>query len=384
MTPKPQTLSTEPFRAYALQTIAAGVVLAMLYFGRAFFVTAIIAIIIAFILESFVTLLMRFRFPRSMAVFVVCGVALLTLYFVGLGAYNQVSRLVKELPKLSQRMGDLLESTRKRIDEVEKDIYTIVARKRAQTPLAPTTPPALRGKRNPITIATTAIPGAIPEVRIHEEERNPITDYLYARLSALYEFLLMASFVPVLVYFMLSWRDHMYRSFLHFFHGENRAIAQRSLEGIADMARAFVVGNFVMGLLLAAISAVAFWLIGLPFPFLAGPLSGLLSLVPYVGLPLALIPPLFVTLAAAGNVSALALVLAVVTILHLIAMNVLYPTLVGSRVHLNPLVVTFSLMFWGFLWDAPGLILAIPITAGIKAVCDNVQPLRPFGRFLSD
>jgi predicted PurR-regulated permease PerM len=72
------------------------------------------------------------------------------------------------------------------------------------------------------------------------------------------------------------------------------------------------------------------------------------------------------------------------TLLHLIAMNLFYPKVVGSRVHLNPLVVTFSLMLWGFLWDAPGLLLAIPLTAGLKAVCDNVQGLRAFGKFLGD
>ena len=65
--------------------------------------------------------------------------------------------------------------------------------------------------------------------------------------------------------------------------------------------------------------------------------------------------------------------------LHLISMNLLYPKVVGSRVHLNPLVVTFSLMLWGFLWDAPGLLLAIPLTAALKAVCDNVRTLRPIG-----
>jgi len=59
--------------------------------------------------------------------------------------------------------------------------------------------------------------------------------------------------------------------------------------------------------------------------------------------------------------------------LHLVALNLLYPKIVGSRVHLNPLVVTFSLMIFGFLWDAPGLLLAIPLTAALKAVCDNVK-----------
>jgi predicted PurR-regulated permease PerM len=73
-----------------------------------------------------------------------------------------------------------------------------------------------------------------------------------------------------------------------------------------------------------------------------------------------------------------------VGLMHLIALNVLYPKIVGSRVHLNPLVVTLSLMIWGFLWDAPGLVLAIPLTAGIKAVCDNVKALRRFGKLLGD
>jgi predicted PurR-regulated permease PerM len=53
-------------------------------------------------------------------------------------------------------------------------------------------------------------------------------------------------------------------------------------------------------------------------------------------------------------------------------------------VHLNPLVVTFSLMFWGFLWGAAGLLLAIPLTAALKAVCDNVKDWRAFGKFLGD
>ena len=72
------------------------------------------------------------------------------------------------------------------------------------------------------------------------------------------------------------------------------------------------------------------------------------------------------------------LVVVIVAVLHLFALNLLYPKIVGSRVHLNPLVVTFSLMMWGFIWDAPGLLLAIPLTAGIKAVCDNVKGAASF------
>jgi predicted PurR-regulated permease PerM len=202
-------------------------------------------------------------------------------------------------------------------------------------------------------------------------------------LSEFYQILLMASFIPFLVYFMLSWRDHVNRSFLQFFHGEDRLVAARSMQGIADMVRAFVVGNFLLGLMLAALSSALFWLMHLPFPLLVGPLSGFMSLIPYVGLPLAMLPPLFAALGV-NTVSTYVLVAVLVALLHLIAMNLLYPKVVGSRVHLNPLVVTFSLMIWGFLWDAPGLLLAIPLTAGLKAVCDNVKGLRPIGKFLGD
>jgi predicted PurR-regulated permease PerM len=226
------------------------------------------------------------------------------------------------------------------------------------------------------------LPATIPEVRIHEES-TPIGDYLVANISSLYHIVLMSSFVPFLVYFMLSWRDHINRSFLQFFHGEDRLVAARSVQGIAEMVRAFVVGNFVLGLILAIISSAVFWTMHVPYPLLVGPFSGFLSLVPYIGLPLAMMPPLFASLSL-NSVSVYVLVVISVGLMHLIALNVLYPKVVGSRVHLNPLVVTLSLMIWGFLWDAPGLVLAIPLTAGIKAVCDNVKGLRRFGKFLGD
>ena len=99
---------------------------------------------------------------------------------------------------------------------------------------------------------------------------------------------------------------------------------------------------------------------------------------------MAMVPPLFILLAAGGTLPQVIAVVTIVGLLHLMALNLFYPKVVGARVHLNPLVVTFSLMFWGFLWDAPGLALAIPITAGLKAVCDNVKDLRPIGKFLGD
>jgi predicted PurR-regulated permease PerM len=377
-------------RHLALPVVALGVIIAILYFGRAVFITSLVAVIIAFILEPFVALLVRFRFPRSLAAFVVCTIALLFLYVIGLGAYSQFAAIYSDLPTYGERIGDMVDDVRQKIQGAEEQTLRMVVparqrqqpeleRQRAQQAAAAANK---RSKRSEPALPPPTGAAAIPEVRIHEES-TPIGDYIYARLSSFYQILLMVSFVPFLVYFMLSWRDHINRSFLQFFHGEDRLIAARSLEGIAEMARAFVVGNFLLGLLLAVLSSAAFWMIRLPFPLLVGPLSGFMSLVPYIGMPLALIAPLFAALGV-HQFSTYVLVLGIVAMLHLIAMNLFYPKIVGSRVHLNPLVVTFSLMIWGFLWDAPGLLLAIPLTAGLKAVCDNVRGLRPIGKFLGD
>ena len=378
-------------RNLALPVVAIGVIIAILYFGRVFFITSLTAITIAFILEPFVELLMRLRLPRGLATFLVCTIALLFLYVIGMGAYSQLSAIYADLPTYGQRIGDIVDGVRQKVQAAENRTYEMLlparqrqeeqnrVRERQQAEQArkrnrkqePASPPPAPGS-----------PGNIQEVRIHEES-SPLADYIYARLSSFYQLLLMISFVPFLVYFMLSWRDHINRSFLQFFHGEDRLVATRSLQGIADMVRAFVVGNFLLGILLALISSIFFWSMRLPYPMLVGPLSGFMSLLPYVGLPMAMVPPLFAALAV-NTVSAYVLVIVSVAVLHLVALNLLYPKIVGSRVHLNPLVVTFSLMFWGFLWDAPGLLLAIPLTAGLKAVCDNVKGLRPMGKFLGD
>jgi predicted PurR-regulated permease PerM len=135
---------------------------------------------------------------------------------------------------------------------------------------------------------------------------------------------------------------------------------------------------------LSVASALLFAAVKLPYWLVVSPISGFLSLVPYIGLPLAMVPPMVAALPATRE-PALYLYLALtVALLHLLALNLLYPKFVGARVHLNPLAVTIALMFWGLMWGGIGLLLAIPLTASIKAVCDHLSGLQAYGRLLGD
>jgi len=361
--------------------IAGGV--ALLYYGRLFFITVIIAFMIAFLLEPAVRVFMRIRMPRGLASFLVCALWLGCLYFAGLALYTEGTAMVDDLPAYGARINELVDNAADRVGVFEKNVYrTLVPRRFQDQDTPPQTqpePPGARGKRKP---ADPPLVPPVQEVRVRQEP-TAMVSYVYDYLSSFYSVLLMASFIPFLVYFILSWGDHLRSRLLFTLEGEPRYTVAKALDGVGDMVRAYVVGNFLLGVLLSVASAILFSSVGLPYWPVVGPLSGFLSLVPYIGMPLALIPPLVAALPV-GKPALYLFLLVSVGLLHLFALNLLYPKFVGSRVHLNPLAVTLALMLWGMLWGGIGLILAIPITAGMKAICDNVSSLKPYGRLLGD
>jgi len=382
-------LSTRKPASPSVAILAFAAAVALLYYGRIFCITMLIPTIIAFLLDPLVSAFVRLRLPRPLASVVVCGIALVMLYFIGLGAWTQIAGLVEDLPNYSDRINAITDAVVTRMDQMETNTVRLIVprRFREEEPAVPASGAAsitgvLRGhRRAPATVAPPA--AAIPEVRIHQEPK-PLIAFLYSYVRSIYDFVLMASFVPFVVYFMLSWRDHLRRSFLYLFSGADRQMAHKTWESIAEATRAYVIGNFVLGLILAVASSAFFLTIRMPYWLLVGVLSGFLSLVPYVGLPLAILPAFAAGLTVYDSPPIYLLIVAVVATLHLIAVNLLYPKVVGARLHLNPLVVTVALMFWGTLWGAIGLVLAVPIVAGVKAACDHISGLEAYGKFLGD
>jgi predicted PurR-regulated permease PerM len=338
-----------------------------------------VSVVLAFMLEPFVGLFMRLKLPRSVASFLVCTFALLTLYLLLAAFVAQLVSFTDDLPQYSQRINEIVDSVAARLEKAEQDAYRLLVPKRFQPepPPQPEPPKARRSRREP--------PAATPvqEVRI-KDERTTSLSWLAGYATSLYNTLLMASFVPFLVYFMLSWRNHIHRSILAIYGSQNPSVAGRSLKTIANMARAYVVGNVILGIIISVVSCVIFWTWHLPYWVLIGFISGFLSLIPYVGLPLALIPAIGAALITYTTITPYLIISLEVAALHLVALNFLYPKVVGARVHLNPLAVTVALMFWGTLWGGVGLVLAIPITAAFKAVLDNNEELQAYGRLLGD
>ncbi len=369
--------------------IALSSTVALLYFGRDFFVALILAAVFAFLLDPAVLLVMKLRVPRGVATPIVIGIAFAIIYSLALLAWTQVTVLSEDLPSYTSRLNELLEKTNAQLDGFEqRTIETVLPNslRQQQVQIQQKPQEAMRARRRKAGLATPAPevqPPAIQQVRVVSEPRSFAVS-LYSYFSRYLHILVMVSFVPFLVYFMLSWKDRIGDSFLRLFHGQQQITVGRAWVGIANSTRAYVLGNFLLWIFLSSVSAIAFFFLGIPYWGLAGLVSAFFSLVPYIGLPLSVVPPLLAALAVPNKFKTVLLVAVFAAAMHVLAMNFLYAKIIGRRVRLNPLTVTIALMFWGSVWGGIGLILAIPITAAVKAVFENVDSLKGFGELLGD
>lgn len=374
----------------ATSLIAIAAVVALLYYGRDFFVTLIVSAIFACILDPVVMLVMKLRIPRPASTGIVIGLALVAVYLLSLMAWMQVSRIREDLPTYSSRVLEITTKVNDKLTDFEKKTVASVVPKalqqqEQQIQKKPQEAQQARRRRAGLRPAPAPPPASpeVQEVRVHTDPK-PLIATLYGYVAGYFHVLVMASFVPFLVYFMLSWRDYIGQAVLRLFHDEGRYMAGKSWDSIGDSTRAYVLGNFFLWVSVSVFSGIVFFFLGVPYWLIVAPLSALCSLVPYVGLPLSVLPPTLAALAIPNKFKIVVAIVLITAALHIFAMNFLYPKIIGRRVHLNPFVVTVALMFWGLLWGGVGLILAVPITAGVKAVCDNVEPLHGYGRILGD
>ncbi len=63
--------------------------------------------------------------------------------------------------------------------------------------------------------------------------------------------------------------------------------------------------------------------------------------------------------------------------------QIITPWLVGRRLEMNTVAVFLTVVFWGWLWGIPGALVAVPFLVVFKVICENFEPLRTIGNFLS-
>ncbi|HKV26072.1 MAG TPA: AI-2E family transporter [Candidatus Acidoferrum sp.] len=338
---------------FSLRVLAGAIILLFFYYAAGVVITVLLSILLAYFLDPAVEILERFRLPRTVGAMFIVLLLIAVLVAVGYGLGTRTEDFAANWP----RYGALLKQA---VGAVESNI---------------------RGIEGQVTgITPEATPQAPPQVR---PEAEIVRTLLFRGIGSLYALFLEITFMPFLVFFMLAGKREVWHGTLQLFPASQRTQVKETLEDLRDVLRNYLAGMTLLTVLVIAASSAFFWFLGLDFPVLTGIVSGLLNMVPYIGAVLAWLPAFIIALAKWHTLGQFALIAGGLMTIHVLALNLVAPQLVGRRVRLNAVAITIALLFWGWVWGGMGLLLAIPITAALRVICDHTESWRPIGRWLS-
>ncbi|MDQ1407482.1 MAG: hypothetical protein QOG55_3111 [Acidobacteriaceae bacterium] len=341
----------------SLKLLAVALVLVFLYFAASVLITLLLAILIAYFLDPIVEFLERMRMPRTLGSMITVLFLISVLGAVGYGLYSRGSDFAANWPKYSGTLRNAVNSVETKINGIESQV---------SEGEIPSQPSQHKGPSKTLAGAENALRAAVMHI-----------------IGSLSGLVLEVTFVPFLVFFMLAEKQEVWHSTLQLFPVSRRTPVKETLEDLRDVLRDYLVGMSLMTLIVMAASSAFFWAMGLDYPILTGIVSGLLNMVPYFGAVLSWLPPFLIALAKLPSAGSYALIAGVLMAIHMLANNLLAPALVGKKVQLNALSITIALLFWGWIWGGMGLLLAIPLTAALRVICDHSQAWKPIGRWLS-
>ncbi len=352
-----ETPQTTVFRisgsTFSLRLVAAAIMLLFFYYAAGVVITVLLSVLIAYFLDPAVEFLERLRIPRTIGALILVVLLILVLVAAGYTLWLRTSDFAADWPKYR----DILRSATSAVQE------------------------KLGGIEGSVNELTNAAPP--PKSTPASSDSGAVHNLIVRGIGSLYALVLEGTFVPFLVFFMLAEKREVWHGTLQLFPVSRRTQVKETLEDLRDVLRDYLIGMSVVTLVVIALSSIFFMILGLDYPVLAGIASGLLNMVPYLGAVLAWFPGFLLAVIKWKSVSHFAVIAIVLTAIHVIAQNLIAPQLVGRQVRLNAVAITVALLFWGWVWGGMGLILAIPLTAALRVICDHTETWKPVARWLS-
>lgn len=188
--------------------------------------------------------------------------------------------------------------------------------------------------------------------------------------------------IPVLTFFLLFYRLHLQEFTVRLLRRSPMQLVKRRTEELREVAQKYLVGVMIVAGILAVLNSTALFVIGVEHAIFFGVFAALLNIVPFFG-PLfgAILPVLYVFLMRDGLFYPLAVIVAFIVI-QSIESYVLTPKIIGSNVHLNPLVIFIGLLAGALLWGVMGMIIVIPVLSIVMQLFKLSPMTEPFAYLL--
>ncbi len=190
--------------------------------------------------------------------------------------------------------------------------------------------------------------------------------------------------IPFYTFLILLYRNLFIKFLSKLFKEEHQHTLKEILFEIKYAVRGFLVGLMIEMLIVSSLTSIGLMIVGVPFAVLLGVITGILNIIPYIGILFAALLSIVATLTGTADISLVIGVLVVNGIVQLIDNNILVPMIVSSKVKINALVSIIGIVIGGVIAGIAGMFLAIPMIAVLKVIFDRIEPLEPWGFLMGD
>jgi len=321
------------------------------YLATPILIPLVTALVLAYILWPLIALLKRIKIPHILAVIIVMLLAIFLLFVVGSLIYGEVKDFVGKVPGYWTQFQEL------RSDWMA--LYPLLG----ETPLQDQTE------------------SIFAEVDV--SQLSVIPKYLFKGIGGVFSFFGQSVLILLLTLFMLVEQQGLVKRLRRAFGSDQEGETDQIVSEISQQVAGYIQVRAVTTIGLAIVFTIGLLIGGVDYAYIWGPLAALLNLIPYVGAFIGAIPPMIVAAVQAGSFMPMLYVFLFFMTVQLIESNIVTPKMVGDQLNISLLAQLLATVFWGWLWGAIGIVLAVPITAALKVVCDHVESLKPIGILLS-
>lgn len=313
----------------------AGVVLKL---ARPVLVPFVLAVFLSYIVDPALAFLCRrCRFPKFSALLVVLALMFVLLYLLGVLVYSSGKAFVAELPKYQERISDLAGLLRTGVGPLRIDLASVV----------------------------------------ESLDIGQVGAFILKAIGPFVGLLGKLLLVFLFLVFILAGRGRAGAKLAKVLDEGQAGRVGGMIGAINGQVRKYIVIKTAVSLANGLIVWIALALFGVDFAALFGLLAFLLNFIPNIGSTIVAAICAAFAFFQFGTFWTPFWVLVIIVGLDAVLGNVVEPRVMGKGLGLSPLLVFFSLLFWGWLWGIPGMILSVPLIAVIRIVCQNVPALRP-------
>jgi predicted PurR-regulated permease PerM len=334
----PQNSETIREAIYLLKIIVFAIGLAFCFIASSLCVTIILSVLLAILVDPLMVTVERLGLGRTLA----AGISVLCAFFVfgalTYGVYQKAGSFAASAPVYSYRIRKALRPLTREIERLQEGAENLSSARDEESP--------------PVKVFQTLNWPAI----------------LFRGVGSISGTLVIAGIAPFLAFFMLIRKERMHVHFSRLLTG--KIDTGLFISRLKQLVHGYVLGSLLAGTVLSGATVLVFWFVGLHSALPLGIACGFLNTVPFLGGILATGVALAAALLQFDSLEPLAALGLLVPVLHLIAVNFVIPRIVGPRLLIGPVATTVGMLFWGWLWGAMGVLLAVPLTASIKLVAD--------------